>query len=70
MENKFMNSPDENAQIHLHIKLLNNYPKYLEITRCEKNQIRFVPDTLGENHDRDYSSKCTAQLEDNDFKNK
>ena len=59
---------DENAQIHLHIKLLNNYPKYFEITRCEKNQIRFVPNILGEKHDRDYSQRCPAQLEDNDFK--
>ena len=33
-------SSDEAAKIHLHIKLINNYPKYFEITRCQKNQIR------------------------------
>ena len=58
---------DENVKVHLHIKLLNNYPKYFEITRCQKNQIRFVPNSLGESHDRDYSAKCKAQLEDSDF---
>jgi hypothetical protein len=60
---------DENAQIHLHIKLLNNYQKYFEITRCQKNQIRFIPKTLGEFHDRDYSAKSSAHLEDSAFKN-
>ena len=34
---------DENVQIHLHIKLLNNYLKYWDITRCLQNNIRFVP---------------------------
>ena len=37
---------DENTQIHLHIKLLNNYPKYFEITRCKENEIQFVPEAL------------------------
>ena len=61
-------SSDENAQIHLHIKLLNNYQKYFEITRCAKNQIRFVPSTLTEYHNCEFSPKCNAQLEDSDFK--
>jgi hypothetical protein len=61
---------DEDAKIHLHIKLLNNYPKYFEITRCQKNQIRFIPKTLNEKHDREYSAKSTVQLEDTDFSNK
>ena len=64
---------DEEAQVHLHIKLLNNYPKYFEITRCKQNEIRFVPKTKGENHDRDYSpmtDKLSFKLEDKDFKNK
>ena len=60
---------DENVKVHLHVKLLNNYPKYFEITRCAKNQIRFVPNSLPEYHDRDYSAKCSAQLEDSDFSN-
>ena len=61
---------DENAQVHLHVKLLNNYQKYFEITRCKENQIRFVPKELKEYHDRDFSDKCSAQLEDSDFENK
>ena len=61
---------DENAQIHLHIKLLNNYQKYFEITRCEKNQIRFIPKILGEYHERDYSARSPVQLENTDFTNK
>ena len=60
---------DENAQIHLHIKLLNNYQKYFEITRCVKNQIRFVPKAINEYHNREFSAKFKDQLEDSDFTN-
>ena len=59
---------DENAQIHLHIKLLNNYQKFFEITRCAKNQIRFVPKELKESHDLVFDAKCPAELQDSDFK--
>ena len=59
---------DENALIHLHVKLLNNYPKYFEITRCEKNQILFVPNSLGEYHDRAYEAKSEFHIEK--FENK
>ena len=60
---------DENVQIHLHIKLLNNYPKYFEITRCKENEIQFVPRYLDENHDREYSNTSSVRLLDNDIKN-
>ena len=66
-------SSDEEAQIHLHVKLLNNYPKYFEITRCKQNEIRFIPKTTGEGHSRDYSpmdQKLPFKLEDKDFQNK
>ena len=58
---------DENAQIHLHIKLLNNYQKFFEITRCQKNQIRFVPQNLGEKHDLYFYPQCPVELQDKDF---
>ena len=58
---------DEKAQIRLHIKLLNNYPKYFEITRCRDNQIRFVPQYEGEDHSRVYDNTCPADLKDSDF---
>ena len=61
---------DENAQIHLHIKLLNNYPKYFEITRCEKNQILFVPKSSGEYHDREYAATSKENIEYSKFENK
>ena len=59
---------DENAQIHLHIKLLNNYEKFFEITSCDKNQIRFVPKELGEGHGLVFENTCSADLKDSDFK--
>ena len=59
---------DENAQIHLHIKLLNNYEKFFEITSCDKNQIRFVPTSLGESHNLVFDNQCPADLKDADFK--
>jgi len=58
---------DENAQIRLHIKLLNNYPKYFEITRCKENQIRYVPQKLDDDYSRVYTSTCDANLQDKDF---
>ena len=61
---------DERAQIRLHIKLLNNYQKYFEITRCKENQIRFVPRNLEEDHSREYGNKSNANLADSDFINK
>ena len=61
---------DENVQIHLHIKLLNNYPKYFEITRCEKNQILFVPKTLNEYHNREYAVISKENIEYSKFQNK
>jgi hypothetical protein len=61
---------DENAQIHLHIKLLNNYPKYFEITRCQKNQILFVPKTLSEYHDREYAATSKVNIDSSKFNNK
>lgn len=60
---------DEDTQIHLHIKLLNNYPKYFEITRCKENEIQFVPTTLGENHDREYANTSSVRILDNEIKN-
>ena len=48
---------DENVKIHLHIKLLNNYPKYFEITRCNANRIRYTPFYLDEDHYREYENK-------------
>ena len=59
---------DENALIHLHVKLLNNYPKYFEITRCEKNQILFVPKNIEEYHDRSYEAKSSYHIEKFDNK--
>ena len=47
---------DEDVKIHIQMKLLNNYPKYFEITRCKENQIRYVPYYLKENHEREYAN--------------
>ena len=55
---------DENVKILLKIKLLNNYPKYFEITRCKENKIRFIPKYLNENHEREYSSECPEEIKD------
>ena len=61
---------DEKAQIRLHIKLLNNYPKYFEITRCKENQIRYVPKNIEDDYSRVYSDTCEVNLQDKDFQNK
>lgn len=60
---------DEEVYIHLHIKLLNNYPKYFEITRCKENEILFVPKTVDEEHDRVYSNTSSVKIGENDIKN-
>ena len=58
---------DENVKIHLHIKLLNNYPKYFEITRCKENQIKFVPFELKEDHYREFQNKSTDNLTESEM---
>ena len=58
---------DEDVLIHLHIKLLNNYPKYFEITRCKENEIRYVPNTYFENYDRVYANTSTSNLSESDY---
>ena len=60
-------SDENNILIHLHIKLLNNYPKYFEITRCKENQIRYVPSYLQEDHNREYTSTCDKNLNENEL---
>ena len=62
---------DENIQIHLHVKLLNNYPKYFEITRCKKNEMRYIPETLSEDiaiiHRRHFENKSTLEINENEY---
>ena len=58
---------DENVKIHLQIKLLNNYPKYFEITRCKENQIRFVPFKFTEGHSREYANTSNENLTESEF---
>ena len=60
---------DENVIIQQKIKLLNNYPKYFEITRCKENKIRFIPKELSETHGRDYTEKCPAEIKDSEIPN-
>ena len=60
---------DENIIIQLKVKLLNNYPKYFEITRCKENKIRFIPKELGEGHYRDYTEKCPEDIKDTEIPN-
>lgn len=48
---------DENVQVHLHVKLLNNHLKYFEITRCFENRIRYVPNDINETHSIVYENK-------------
>ena len=33
---------DENVQIHLHIKLLNNYLKLFDIISCKENEMNYI----------------------------
>ena len=61
---------NENSQIHLHIKILNNYPKYFVITSCQKNQILFVPKVLSKYHDPDYEAKSKVNIDSSKFENK
>ena len=58
---------DENVLIHLHIKLLNNYPKYFEITRCKENQIRFVPNSIYESHSREFANTSKVNLTESEL---
>ena len=60
---------DENVKILLKIKLLNNYPKYFEITRCKENKIRFIPQNLFEQHSRVFTSQCYAEIKDSELPN-
>ena len=57
---------DENIKILLKVKLLNNYPKYFEITRCKENKIRFIPKNLEEGHEREFSY-CSAEIKDSEL---
>ena len=59
---------DENVQIHLHIKLLNNYLKYWDITRCLKNNIRFVPKDIIDSFDRVHMESLEEDLKDEEIK--
>ena len=61
---------DENVQIHLHIKLLNNYLKYWEITRCLQNNIRFIPKNIKELKDgfpQVHSESLEEELKDEEL---
>ena len=58
---------DEDIIIHLHIKLLNNYPKYFEITRCKENQIRYIPLTLEEDHYREFANFSQENLTESEL---
>ena len=58
---------DEDVLIHLHIKLLNNYPKYFEITRCRENQIRYIPLTLKEDHYREFANFSQENLTESEL---
>ena len=58
---------DEDIQIHLHIKLLNNYDKYFEITRCKENQILYVPEKDTEEHLREAGVSCSANLTKDEY---
>ena len=59
---------DENVQIHLHIKLLNNYLKYWEITRCLENSIRFVPKDMEETFAQVHAERIEEDLKDEELK--
>ena len=58
---------DEDIKILLHVKLLNNYPKYFEITRCKENQILYVPKNEIEEHDREYGQTCDDNLDSSEW---
>ena len=59
---------DENIQIHLHIKLLNNYLKHWDIIRCYKNNIRYIPNELGEVFLNEQREKIEEELKDEELK--
>ena len=58
---------DENVKIHLQIKLLNNYPKYFEITRCKENQIRYAPFKFTEIHEREFANTSKENLTESEL---
>ena len=59
---------DENVQIHLHIKILNNYLKYWDITRCLDNRVRFVPGYRQEYHNIVHENELKENLKDEEIK--
>ena len=59
---------DENVQIHLHIKLINNYLKYWHIIRCLDNRVRFVPGYKEEFHDLVHENELEENLKDEEIK--
>ena len=58
---------DENIKIHLHIKLLSDFPKYFEITRCKENRIRYTPFYSLEDHYREYENKSKENLTESEL---
>ena len=58
---------DENVKIHIQVKLLNNYPKYFEITRCKENEIRFVPFNIIESHLREFANTSKENLTESEL---
>ena len=58
---------DENIKIHLHIKLLSDFPKYFEITRCKENRIRYTPFYSLEDHYRKYENKSKENLTESEL---
>ncbi len=59
---------DENIQIHLHIKLLNNYLKHWDIIRCNGNNIRFIPKVFCEVFPNEQREKIEEELKDEELK--
>ena len=52
---------DENVQIHLHIKLLNNFPKLFDIISCKENEMNYIVAT----YDRKDYLRNTRIIENN-----
>ncbi|MCQ2817170.1 MAG: hypothetical protein MJ252_07885, partial [archaeon] len=59
-------SDEPELQIHTTAKLLNNYPKYFEITRCKNNEVDYIPRKLGEGHSRIFDDPSEYQVTDKD----
>ena len=62
---------DENVQIHIHVKLTNNYYKYFEITRCKANELRYIPESLSEDvelvHMRHFENNADIEIKENEY---